>query len=52
MEIIIQESGAMNPSYRLRINQQSSREVVANKVAWSAVKKEYSKDKSGKWQKD
>lgn len=29
----------------------ASREEVANKVAWSAVKKEYEKDSSGKWKK-
>lgn len=29
----------------------ASREEVAQKVAWSAVKKEYGKDQSGKWSK-
>ncbi|QPC84050.1 putative cation transport regulator ChaB [Phototrophicus methaneseepsis] len=28
-----------------------SREEVAHKVAWSAVKNEYEKDSSGKWKK-
>ena len=29
----------------------ASREEIAHKVAWSAVKKEYQKDSSGKWVK-
>ena len=30
----------------------ASREEVAHRVAWSAVKKEYVKNKSGKWVRD